>query len=542
MTPGRQLQAIARGLGNRRAGRTLRRPQRICWVHPTRYDNKRPVSDVRSPDSLLIRTARGAGWVMAWRLGMRVLGLCSTLILVRLIRPADFGIIALASSFTQTIDGMLTLGTEEAVIRETAPGRGFYDTAFTLNLLRGLSVAVLVAALAYPAAGFFADPRLGPVLLFVACMPLLDGLSNIGTVDFRRDFAFHKEFAIMVLPKLCSIVVAITAAMLLRSYVAMLLGMGVNQGLRVVMGYVMHPFRPGLSLQAWRRLAGYSLWTWLLSIAVLIRDRCDSLLLGRLTNIASVGFYSVGAEIAALPTTELIEPLGRAAFSGFAAGRQQQADVGQSFLRLIGSAALLTVPAGVGLSMVAAPLVGLAFGPGWEPAVPVLRILALSCTIMVFGHLSLHLLSAHALLGRLVGITLAGAGVRVVFLLLLIPLFGLAGAAAGAAASVLLEQALMVATALRRFRVGAAAMVRRVWRPVLAAAVMAAVLAASGAGWSDDPGSLGLIEAVAGGGLSYVAVLLAAWYLVGRPDGAETDVLKLLVVQIRRIVPPDVSH
>ncbi|HEY1410847.1 MAG TPA: oligosaccharide flippase family protein, partial [Rhodopila sp.] len=136
------------------------------------------MSTQSAPDSLLIRTARGAGWVMAWRLGMRVLGLVSTLVLVRLIQPADFGIIALATSFMQTIDGMLTLGTEEAVIREATPGRTFYDTAFTLNLLRGLSVTILVAALAYPAANFFADRRLGPVLLFVACLPLLDSASN----------------------------------------------------------------------------------------------------------------------------------------------------------------------------------------------------------------------------------------------------------------------------------------------------------------------------------------------------------------------------
>jgi lipopolysaccharide exporter len=465
---------------------------------------------------------------MAWRLGMRVLGLVSTLVLVRLIQPADFGIIALATSFMQTLDGMLTLGTEEAVIRETSPGRTFYDTAFTLNLLRGLSVALLVAVLAYPAADFFADPRLGPVLLFVACLPVLDGFANIGAVDFRRDFAFHKEFAIMVLPKLCGIVAAMTAAALLHSYVAMLFGMGVNRTLRVVMTYVMHPYRPALSLRAWRGLAGYSLWTWLLGLAVLVRDRGDSLLLGRLMNTASVGFYSVGAEIAALPTTELIEPLGRAAFSGFAAGRQQRADPGDIFLRLIGSAALLTLPAGAGLSLVAAPLVALAFGPGWEQAVPVLRVLSLSFTVMVFGHLSLHLLSAHALLGRLVGITLTGAAVRVALLMLLIPRFGLTGAAIGAAVAVLLEQALTVATALRRFHVGAGMMIRRVWRPALAAAAMTAVLAGSGLGWSDDPSLVILIKAVITGAGIYAAVLLASWRLAGRPAGAETDIMALL--------------
>jgi lipopolysaccharide exporter len=470
---------------------------------------------------------------MAWRLGMRALGLVSTLVLVRLIAPADFGIIALATGFMQTIDGMLTLGTEEAVIREAAPGPAFYDTAFTLNLLRGVSVTVLVAALAYPAATFFADPRLGPVLLFVACLPILDSTANIGAVDFRRDFAFHKEFAIMVLPKLCGIIAAITTAVLTHSYVAMLAGMGVNRALRVVMSYVMHPFRPGLSLKAWRGLAGYSLWTWVFSLAVLVRDRCDSLLLGRLMNTAAVGFYSVGAEVAALPTTELIEPLGRAAFSGFAAGRQENADPGETFLRLIGSAALLTLPAGAGLSLVAAPLVALAFGDGWEQAVPVLRILSLSFTVMVFGHLSLHLLSAHALLGRLVGITLAGAAVRVALLVFLIPRFGLTGAAVGAAIAVVLEQSLTVATALRRFHVDARAIVRRIWRPVIAAAAMAGVLSGSGLGWTDDPDLIRLMEAAFAGASVYATVLLGSWVLAGRPEGPETDVLALLRRAVR---------
>jgi O-antigen/teichoic acid export membrane protein len=486
------------------------------------------VSDTPTPDNLLIRTARGASWVMAWRLGMRVLGLVSTLVLVRLIAPADFGIIALATSFMQTIDGMLTLGTEEAVIREATPARTFYDTAFTLNLLRGLSVTVLVAALAWPAARFFADPRLGPVLLFVACLPILDGCTNIGIVDFRRDFAFHKEFAIMVLPKFCGIVAAIATAVLLRSYIAMLVGMGINRILRVVMSYIMHPYRPGLSLKAWRGLAFYSIWSWILSLAILVRDRSDSLLIGRLMSTAAVGFYSVGAEVAALPTTELIEPLGRAAFSGFAAGRRQQADPAEAFVRLMGSAALLTLPAGVGLSLVAAPLVALAFGPGWEPAIPVLRILSLSFTIMVFGHLSQHLLSAHALLGRLVGITLAGAVARVALLALLIPNFGLTGAAIGAAVAVVLEQTLTVATALNRFHIGPRQMINRIWRPAFATAAMAGVLAGTGAGWSNDPGIPLLIEAILAGAATYIAVLLACWGLAGWPDGAETDVLRLL--------------
>jgi O-antigen/teichoic acid export membrane protein len=266
-----------------------------------------------------------------------------------------------------------------------------------------------------------------------------------------------------------------------------------------------------------------------LSLAVLLRDRCDTLLLGWLTVPATVGFYSVGAEVAALPTTELIEPLCRASFSGFAAARRAGVAVGETWLRLMGTAALLTLPAGAGLSAVAGPLVALAFGHGWEPAVPVLRVLALAGTLMVFGQVSLHLMSAHALLGRLVGITLTGAVLRVALLAALIPGFGLPGAALAAAASIAVEQALTVGLALRRFRVGVGAFLRHVWRPSLASAAMVAVLWGLGLGCGPaDAGVPGLLAAVGVGATVYGGVLLLAWLVSGRPEGAEADVLGVL--------------
>ena len=481
--------------------------------------------------SLLARTARGAGWVMAWRLGMRILGLTSTLVLVRLLSPADFGLIALATGFVQSVDGLMSLGAEEAVIRVRDPDRSVYDTAFTLTALRGVLASLLVVVAAYPAAEFFDDARLGPVLSVVALLPLLDGLGNIGAVDFRRNMTFHKEFALMVLPKLCGILVAIAAAFLLRSYVAMLFGMIVNRSLRMAMTYVMHPFRPHFSLHAWRTLIGYSLWTWLLSLAALLRDRGDSLILGRISGASVLGFYSVGAEIAALPMTEFVEPLGRSAFSGFAVARHEGAEIRQTFLRLIGLCALLALPVGVGLSLMAAPLTRLALGPGWDSAVPVLQVLGVAGTMLVFGHLSQHLLSAYALLGRLVGITLGGAVLRIVLLLALVPRFGATGAAIAAAVAIGVEQGAILATAARRFGIGAGALAGQVWRPLVATAAMATVLWTTGLGWLPTGPENALGALLAGGGVGavvFVAVLPIAWIAAGRPAGAEADVLAVL--------------
>ena len=493
-----------------------------------------PVNEARN---LLARTAVGAAWVMAWRFGLRFLGLVSTLILVRLLAPEDFGLIALAAGFMQSIDGLMMISTEEAVIREKSPDRAVYDTAFTLNVLRGLAVALLVAALAVPTADFFADPRLVPLLLVMAWLPFLEGLTNIGVVDFRRNMTFHKEFWLMVLPKLFGIVVTIGAALMLRSYMAMLYGLIAGRTLRTVMSYTMHPYRPRLSLKAWQVLSGYSIWSWLLCMAVLLRDRADTLLLGRMTNPTSVGVYAVGAEIAALPTTELIEPLGRATFAGFAVARNSGMAMTETLARLMGNAALLTLPAGLGLSLVAAPLVRLAFGPAWDMAVPVLQVLAVAGTMTVFGQLCLHLLTVHGFLAGLVGIVLGGMALRVALLLAVIPSFGVAGAAWAAAAAICVEQSLTMAMAFRRFGISLARFSSQLWRPVLGAFAMVAVLWFADLGWMparDEALVLPLVLAVSIGAVVYCGTVLLAWLASGRPDGAEADVLAVLRHLVRR--------
>lgn len=474
--------------------------------------------------SVLARTVRGAGWVIAWRLGMRGLGLVSTLILVRLLVPSDFGLLALAASFAQTVDGMMMLGTEEAVIRQHSPDRQVYDTAWTLNVIRGLTVTAIVLLLAVPVARFFGDPRLVTVLMVIALPPLLDGLSNIGTVDFRREMQFHKEFAIMVVPKFFGIVATLTAAFIHPSYTALLYGIATNQSLRSVMSYVMHPFRPRFSLRAWRGLIGYSLWTWLLSLAILLRNRSDTLMLGRLTNSTAVGVYSVGAEVAALPTSELVEPLCRASFAGFAAANREGVLVAETFLRLIGSAVAVTLPAGIGLALVAGPLVRLAFGAGWDGAVPVVRVLGLAGIMTVFGQISLHLMSAHSLLGRLTFVALAGAVLRIVLLLLLIPPFGVAGAAWAAAIATCADQGATLLMAMRHLRVSLRALASQIVRPLLAACAMAIGVLAIGS-WhalrNDVVWTLTVQASV--GATLYTVVLLAAWVVAGRPDGLEAD-------------------
>lgn len=487
--------------------------------------------------SILAKTARGAGWVVAWRMMTRTLGLMSTLVLVRLLAPGDFGLVALAASFAASVEAFAWMGIEEGVIRHKAPTPALYNTAFTLSALRGAAIGLVVAAAAYPAARFFGESRLAPVMLALAVVALIESLTNIGTVEFRRDFSFQKEFRLWLLPRMLSIVLAIGLALAFRSYWALIAGIVANQALRVLFSYTMHPYRPRLALGAWRQLLGYSAWNSVLAWIGVLRSRVDTLMIGRVLNTTEVGLYSVGYEIAELPVTELIAPLARAAFSGFAAALRAELDSGQTWLRLVAAMGLLTLPAGVGMSAIAHPLVAVAFGPGWERAVPVVALLAVAFCLTVLGIIAQTVFLAQGHMRTLASISLGPVLLRTALLALLIPPFGLTGAAVAACIGIAAEQVFSAVFVMRSLRLSLLHdLVPQIYRCVLATVAMGAALFAAGLGWrpANGPPAILLAGGVGFGVTVYVLVLAGLWLAAGRPPGPEADVLTLGRQMLRR--------
>jgi O-antigen/teichoic acid export membrane protein len=489
---------------------------------------------------LLARTARGAFWVVVWRLLTRTLGLLSTLVLVRLLTPEDFGLVALATAFAFAIEAGLAFGIEAQLVRMAAPDRAAYDTAFTLALLRGVLLGALVAGFAPAAAEFFREPRLEPILYALAAATAASGLQSTGVIEFRRTLDFQRELRLQLPPRIAGILITIGLALALGGPWALVAGIVVQRVGVIAMGYAMHPFRPRLSLALWREFAAVSFWNWAIGICAILRDRADSMMVGRLMGMAPVGILAAGTEIAMVPTSELGSAVNRAAMSGFAeAGRagdgERERDL---FLRILAGVLFITLPAAVGTSLVADPVVRLALGSAWAAATPVVAILGAGSAFIALGYVCAGWLQARTPL-RLLCCIFGGALIlRVGLLLALTPPFGLAGAAGAVAAAGVAEFALLLAATARALGIGARALVTAGMRPMLATASMSAAVLVVGGGWVRAEGDAQaafvlLLSCVCVGAVTYLATSAALWLAAGRPDGPEHDVLRLLA-QLRR--------
>ncbi|HXP12200.1 MAG TPA: oligosaccharide flippase family protein, partial [Stellaceae bacterium] len=162
--------------------------------------------------SLGQQIAKGAIFMVALRVAFRFLGLLSSLILLRLLAPPDFGIVGLVMAALSILEVLSDLSFQAGLIRMHKPKRVHYDTAWTLGILRGAAIGLLVMAMSPLLAKFVDDPRIVDLSFALAAISLLQGFENIGVVDFQRHFEFDRYFRYQVFGKIVGVCVCVPAA------------------------------------------------------------------------------------------------------------------------------------------------------------------------------------------------------------------------------------------------------------------------------------------------------------------------------------------
>ncbi len=478
--------------------------------------------------------AKGAVWMVLFKLVERSLGVVSTLILARLLVPADFGVVAMATAFVAMAELLGAFGFDVALIHDQKASEAEYNTAWTCNVLLGCAIAGLMAALAFPIADFYRHPEVAWVVLALAFGPLISAAENIGVVAFRKELDFRREFKFQVSRKIVGVLIVVPLAFWLRSYWALVIGMLFSKLAGTTISYLMHPYRPRPTLVRWRHLFGYSRWLLLYNLVNFARERGTDFCIGRLAGAPALGTYSIAYELANLPTTEISAPLNRALIPGFAKIEDAESVRGayQGAAQLL---AFLALPVSAGLFALAPYCVVLLLGQKWLAAIPAMQVLAFNGALMLF-----HSSITSVLFGRgFPAVVTLVNGCHAVLLIVLVsaallwwPEHGVRGAAYAALATSMLTTPLYIYQLRRCMGVPMRFFVSAAWRPLLAG--LAVILGLRQVLPPFDPavGPLSLLAwAMAGGALAlviFVVVIGAAWHLAGRPPGAEAFALDKL--------------
>jgi O-antigen/teichoic acid export membrane protein len=485
------------------------------------------------------RMAKGVAWMVGLRFVVRSIGILSTIILARLLMPQDFGLVALASLLYGLLEVMGDFSFDQALIRDQEAGRSHYDTVWTLTILRGVVIAILIVVGTHPAAAFFEEPRLVAIMYCLAAAAFVDGFRNVGVVDFRKELRFDKEFRFMLARRVASFVLTVVLAVIWRNYWALVAGLMAGRFVLVPVSYFMHPYRPRLSFARWRGIMDFSKWLLLNNILHFVNLRSDIFFLGKLVGTESLGFYRVAHDISNLPTSQLSSPIRRATFPGYAKMAGDWGRLQNAFLDVFSLMLLASAPLAVGIGLVADPMVKVFLGHKWVDSIPLVQVLA------IYGLLSISTANSAAMfvaLGRPYILT----AVRAVSVAALIPLLlwsveqaGALGAAYAVTGIASLTLGLIIFAVLRLLKLPLARLFAATWRTVGATATMAAAVYSlqvaldlpEGVSWL----ALELAALVLTGMITYVGMHLGLWRLSGFPDGAERHAVSGLLGGLARL-------
>ncbi len=470
------------------------------------------------------RMADGAAWMVAARLADRTLGFVCTLVLARLLMPSDFGLIAMATSLLAFVELFASFGFDTALVRDQGAGREHFDTAWTLQLLALGMTGTLMALIAYPASWFFFEPRLVPIVLCLALVSLVQGCENIGVVAFRKELDFRREFLYMSGKKLCAVGVTIPLAFAFQNYWALVGGIVIGRVAGVVLSYIMHPYRPRLSLSRWRELFKFSKWLLIVNGIDFIKFRYADLILGRMAGPSVLGIYSVGTDIGMLASTELGAPINRAVFPALSRIGHDIGALRMEFVAVLGVMAIVILPASVGLSATASLFVPLLLGDRWVEAAVVVSGFAWVGAFAALQNASYPVFLA-------IGKPWLETRLRGIHVLMLVPTlpimasyYGLVGVIWSTLIICAITLPIAFSLVCKELRLDLRQLTAVIWRPVLASLLMWLSVTQLVECRLEISSIVRVVAAVALGLVVYPSLLFAIWWLSGKPFGAEVRI------------------
>jgi lipopolysaccharide exporter len=322
-------------------------------------------------------------WIVASRVCARALGVLRIIVLARLLAPEAFGLVAVGLLAIDLVYAFTRTGFSQSLIQQKGDIRDYLDTAWVMNIMRGLVLAVILFGAAPLIAGFFDAPEARSIVQVMAALVLIQGFGNPGTIYLSKELEIHKRFVLEISQVLVDLVVSITAAVLLRNAWALVFGALAANVTELVVSYLIQPYRPRIRFD-WAKaktMFHFGKWLTLSSWFAYFSGRGDSIVIGKMMGTVSLGLYQMARRVSDLFSQDIINSTMDVAFPAYSKLQDNIPKLRQAFLLSLETLASIVLPVGVVIFLLAPDFTPVILGEQWIPSVPAMRFLGLAAAI-----------------------------------------------------------------------------------------------------------------------------------------------------------------
>lgn len=314
-----------------------------------------------------------------------VVQLVITAVLARLLPPADFGVVAVATVIITFFALFTDMGISTAIVQNKTLTDDDISNIFSFTLWSGIILAGLFFCCSWAIGNYYKNDT-----LIIICQLLSINLftSSI-TIVPNALFYKHKDFKYIALRGLtiqssCGIL-GVTAAILGAGLYALVISPILSGILMFLISVKRYPQKPRITwgLRSIKKIFSYSAYQFMFNIINYFSRNLDKLVIGKKLGMNQLGYYQKSYSLMMLPLqniTAVVTPVIHPIFSDFQNDLNKLATGYEKIVRLL---AFIGLPLTVGLFFTAKELTLIFFGPQWMPSVPAFKILAISAGVQV---------------------------------------------------------------------------------------------------------------------------------------------------------------
>ena len=330
----------------------------------------------------------GLRWSGVSVVGREATRIVFTILLARFVGPEAFGIVAQAIVYIGIVGLLLDQGFSSALIQRPRVEPDMPGAVVSVNLAVGTSLMLVTIAVASAWADFMGTPELTLVLIFLAPTLLIRAACVTPRAMLLRNMNFRTIAAMDVTAAFAGGALGVTAALLGASYwalVVQILTTDVVMLLVLLLAGV--GIRPNRQFERLREIMAFS-WRAFTSGLLInsISRNIDNLLVGKFQGPEALAFYGLAYRMLLLPVQLLSMTVGAVLFPAFSRSAEDLDHIRSELTRATRTLASLVLPAMALVAAAAPQLVAILFGKAWEPAVPIVQVLAMVGAVQAIYH------------------------------------------------------------------------------------------------------------------------------------------------------------
>ncbi len=329
-------------------------------------------------NTLKQKTISGVAWNTAGKLSNQILQFVLSVILMRLLLPSDYGLIAMAMVLIGFANLFGEFGFSSALIQNQSITEKHKSSIFWINVVIGSALSLLVFIFAEKLAGFYENEKLILVIKYLSFSFIISSFSIVPSALLQKDMNYSSinkiEVSIVFLSGIVSVYMALNGwgvMSLVFQNLAMLL-------FKVPMAFIASRWYPKniFSMSSIKDLFSYSAYLSGFNFINYWARKSDDLLIGKFMGADNLGIYSRAYTLMLIPISQVISLVSNVMFPAFSLIQHDKERVKRIYLSVMQVLAFITFPLMIGLFVTADNFVIGIFGEKWSEVIPVIQILA----------------------------------------------------------------------------------------------------------------------------------------------------------------------